>query len=195
MKKLLPLLLALSLTAGVLAACQFPFGDDSSMASTDMTTDMTTESSVDSSEDSSETVSSSSSSSSLLTSSSNSTTSSSASSGYTYNAFTAEEQTLIRNTTGATIPFLPTDTYFVEEYSYDFDYEGDSYTEVGVNYYTIGNTSSEFYAYKSQFTGYEDAGTYLDDEGYTWYYFDYEGYSVEMIGYDSSYGYIVDVYA
>ena len=111
---------------------------------------------------------------------------------HTYTSFTSDEKALFNRVVGAIIPFIPNDEYYVEEYSLDY---GDEY-EIGVNFYTYGNTQAEFNAYRSLFSGYTYSGTKTDDNGDTWYFYDAkdESYYVDMAYYDTNDGYVVDVY-
>jgi M6 family metalloprotease-like protein len=94
---------------------------------------------------------------------------------------------------GAVIPFLPNDEYYVEEYSFDYD---DGTTEIGVNFYTYGNTKSEFSAYRALFSGYTYVGTEKDEYGDSWYYYDAKdgSYCIDMSYYETEEGYVADIY-
>ena len=83
---------------------------------------------------------------------------------YTYNAFTAEELSLIAEYFDFEIPFIATNEYGIEPFS-------DSESE-GLYYYTVGNTESEFEAFLNTLTDFEFYGTDVDDQGYTWYFYD-----------------------
>ena len=109
-----------------------------------------------------------------------------------YNSFTSSEKSLFNSVVGAVIPFLPNDDYYVEEYSYDY---GDEY-EIGINFYTFGNTEAEFNAYRALFSNYEFYGTEEDEYGDTWYYYDAPdgSYCVDMVYYYYDGAYVVDVY-
>ena len=114
-------------------------------------------------------------------------------SDYLYTAFTSSEKSLFNSVIGAVIPFLANDEYYVEEYGFDYD---DGTSEVGVNFYTLGNTKAEFDAYRALFSGYDFAGTEEDEYGDTWYFYDSADgtYYVDMAYYEIEDGYVVDVY-
>ena len=118
-----------------------------------------------------------------------------AGSNYTYTDFTATEKALFREYFGEVIPFAPNNEYTVEEY--EQYYEDDNQTERGINFYTFGNTQTDFNAYLSTFSAYESDGTGKDEDGDTWYYFNGDGYYVDVCyWYDSDEkGYWLDVYA
>ena len=83
--------------------------------------------------------------------------------------FTTEEKALFNEYFGFVIPFLESEEYYVEEYSQY--YEDTDETEIGVNYYTFGNTQAEFDAYKALFStanGYTYDGTDQDEYGDAW---------------------------
>ena len=63
---------------------------------------------------------------------------------YTYTDFTADEKALFNEYFGFVIPFIPTNDYYVEEYEYE--------EESGITFYTYGNTSADFDAYKALFS-------------------------------------------
>ena len=109
-----------------------------------------------------------------------------------YVDFTASEKKLFNEVIGDIIPFISNDEYYVEEYSYDY---GDE-REVGLNYYTFGNTQAEFDAYKEEFSSYVLADSYEDDYGDTWYCYDAPdgSYLVDMSFYCYENTYVVDVY-
>lgn len=112
---------------------------------------------------------------------------------HTYTAFTSDDKALFSRVVGTVIPFLSNSKYYIEEYSYDY---GDE-LEVGVNFYTYGNTQAEFDAYRALFSNYTYSGTDTDEYGDTWYYYDAKDGShyVDMSYYDTgTYGYVVDVY-
>ncbi|MBQ8394600.1 MAG: hypothetical protein IJX49_03410 [Clostridia bacterium] len=109
---------------------------------------------------------------------------------YKYNDFTAEEKARFTENIGEAIPFIPTNEYYVEEYSYE--------DETGINYYTYGNTESDFEEYLALLEAtYTSAGSSEDEYGDTWYYFDAPNYFVDVAYYyDSEFGgYWIDVYA
>ena len=114
-------------------------------------------------------------------------------SGHTYTAFTSSEKALFNQYFGFVIPFIANSDYTVEEYSYDW---GEEYgMEVGINFYTYGNTEAEFNAYRNLFSGYSYDGTDTDDYGDAWYYYSNGEYYVDMSYYNDGEGnYVVDVY-
>jgi M6 family metalloprotease-like protein len=114
---------------------------------------------------------------------------------YTYNAFTAQEKALFNEYFGFVIPFVENDEYYVEEYT--MYYEDTDETEVGLNFYTFGNTKSEFNAYKALFTtagGYTYDDTENDEYGDAWYYYSKDGYYIDMSYYNDGLDDIIDVY-
>ena len=119
----------------------------------------------------------------------------SGSTSYTYTDFTSSEKALFREYFGEVIPFAPNNEYYVEEYSYY--YKDDNETEVGINFYTFGNTQADFNAYRQKFSSYEYEGTEQDDYGDSWYFYNGDGYYVDMSYYYDSEedGYWLDVYA
>ena len=112
---------------------------------------------------------------------------------HTYTAFTSDEKALFNRVVGTIIPFLSNSEYYVEEYSFDYS---DGTTEIGVNFYTCGNTQAEFNAYRSLFSSYTYSGTENDEYGDAWYYYDAkdESHYVDMSYYETDDGYVVDVY-
>ena len=105
-----------------------------------------------------------------------------------YTDFTSSEKAMFNEFCGFVIPFIPNDGYNVEEYTYE--------DEIGINFYTAGNTSQEFNAYKSLYSGYTFVESYADDYGDTWYTYEKDGFYIDIAYYyyDSEYGYLVDVY-
>ena len=112
---------------------------------------------------------------------------------HTYTSFTADEKALMTRVVGTIIPFLSNSEYYVKEYSYDYD---DGTTEIGVNFYTFGNTKAEFDAYRALFSGYTYLGTEKDDYGDSWYFYESKDGShfINISYYESYYDYVVDVY-
>lgn len=108
---------------------------------------------------------------------------------YTHTDFSASEKALFNEYFGWVIPFAPNNEYYVEEYTA----EG----EEGLNFYTYGNTSADFDAYKAMFSaanGYTYDGTSDDEYGDAWYF-----YSKGNVCVDISYYYyegddVIDVY-
>ena len=114
--------------------------------------------------------------------------------GYTYTEFTTDEKALFNEYFGEVIPFIPNNEYYAEAYTMDYAEEG--LTEVGVNFYTFGNTQAEFNAYKAKIEGkYEFYETYEDEYGDTWYSYDAPEYCIDICYYQTDDGYVVDVYA
>ena len=110
---------------------------------------------------------------------------------YKYNGFTASEKALFEEYVGAIIPFAPNDEYYVEEYELDW---GDEY-EVGVNFYTVGNTKAEFEEYKTLFSRYAYDGSDTDDYGDKWYYYTAdEGFYIDLSYFYDEGDYVIDVY-
>ena len=102
--------------------------------------------------------------------------------------FTSAEKDILREFCGFVIPFIPNNEYYVEEYTYE--------DEDGINFYTTGNSASEFYAYKELFSSYTFVESYVDDYGDTWYTYEKGDFYIDIsyYYYDAEYGYIVDVY-
>ncbi len=114
--------------------------------------------------------------------------------GYVYNTFTPSEKNLFIEYIGEEIPFLPNNEYYVEEYEYDW---GTEY-EIGVNFYTYGNTAAEFEAYKALFSesnGYTYDGTEDDEYGDAWYYYSKGEYYIDISYYNDGESNVMDVYA
>ena len=108
--------------------------------------------------------------------------------------FTSEEKGIIKEIAGIDkFPFIPNNEYYFETYSYDYD---DATTEIGINFYTFGNTKAEFDVYKALFSDYVYAGSEVDEYGDTWYYYDAkdESHFVDMSYYEAEDGFVVDVY-
>ena len=104
--------------------------------------------------------------------------------------FTAEEKQLFLNTFGFVIPFIDSREYYVEEYEQDY---GDGY-EWGVNFYSYGNTQTEFNAYIALFSKYDYTGEDTDEYGDIWYYYDNGSAYIDISYYDTGDGYVIDVY-
>ena len=107
-------------------------------------------------------------------------------SAHLYTDFTADEKTLLNNTVGLVIPFIPNDEYYVEEYTYE--------SEVGINFYTFGNTQAEFDAYRALFSSYSFDGTDVDEYGDTWYFYSMGDVYVDMTFYYYEGAYVLDLY-
>ena len=111
------------------------------------------------------------------------------------NGFTAAEKALFNEYFGFVIPFIENNEYYVEKYTYY--YEDTDETEVGLNFYTYGNTKTEFNAYKALFTtanGYAYDGTENDEYGDAWYYYSKDGYYIDMSYYNDGLDDVIDVY-
>ncbi|MBE6693422.1 MAG: hypothetical protein E7589_01495 [Ruminococcaceae bacterium] len=110
---------------------------------------------------------------------------------HTYTAFTSSEKKLFNTYIGEIIPFIPNDEYYIEGY-----YDVDDY-EHGINFYTFGNTQTEFDNYLDSFTknGYELWDTYEDDYGDTCYaYVKNDDIYVDVSYYYYEGDYVVDLY-
>ena len=108
-------------------------------------------------------------------------------SNHLYTDFTPAEKTLFNSSVGLVIPFLSNSEYYVEEYTFE--------NETGINFYTYGNTASEFSAYRSLFSSYSYDGSEKDDYGDTWYYYSKGDICVDMSRYaDDDGNYVIDIY-
>ena len=83
---------------------------------------------------------------------------------YLYNSFTSSELSELKSFAGFVIPFIPTNEYYFDSY----EYEG----EVGIEFFTYGNTEAEFHKFLSALSGFTSSGIDTDDYGYTWYLYD-----------------------
>lgn len=113
---------------------------------------------------------------------------------HTYVNFTNEELSILEEMCGVSdFPFIPNDDYYFEIYSLDHD---DGTSESGVNFYAYGNTKAEFEAYLDKLTAYTLALTDVDEYGDTWYFYDSDDgtHYVDISYYETSDGYVVDVY-
>lgn len=111
---------------------------------------------------------------------------------YLYTDFSDGDKELFYDTVGFVIPFLKTNEYYLEEYYYDY---GDGTAEVGLNFYTYGNTTAEFAAYRSLFSSYTYEGSDVDDYGDSWYFYNYLDYYVDMSIYQDNNGeWVADIY-
>ncbi|MBQ3571890.1 MAG: hypothetical protein IJA15_03565, partial [Clostridia bacterium] len=112
---------------------------------------------------------------------------------FTYTDFSASDKSLFVSVFGeVVIPFIANNDYALEEYSYY--YEDEDLTETGLNFYTYGNTSAEFSAYREKFSSFTFAESYEDEYGDTWYCYDKGDIYVDMAHYNTEEGYVVDVY-
>lgn len=107
---------------------------------------------------------------------------------YAYTSFSASEIELFNEFCDFVIPFIPNNEYYVEGYTFD--------DEVGINYYTFGNTASDFSSYKSKFSVYTYVESFTDDYGDIWYTYQKGEFYIDIsyYYYDAEYGYCVDVY-
>lgn len=108
-------------------------------------------------------------------------------SSHTYKSFTQEERALFNEYFGEVIPFIANDEYYVEEYAFD--------NEIGLNFYTFGNTQAEFNSYLAKFSSYTSDGTDVDEHGDTWYYFSKGDLLIDVSFYYYEGAYVVDLYA
>ena len=102
--------------------------------------------------------------------------------------FTASEKSMFTSYIGEVIPFLPADTYYIDDYRGTYD--------ACLNYYTYGNTQAQFELYRAKLSlaGYELSGTEVDDYGDTWYYYEKGDVYLDVAYYETDDGYVVDVY-
>lgn len=108
--------------------------------------------------------------------------------GYTYTSFSANEIELFNEFCDFVIPFISNNEYYVEGYTLD--------GEVGINYYTFGNTASDFASYKNKFSVYTYVESFADEYGDMWYTYQKGEFYIDIsyYYYDIDYGYCVDVY-
>ena len=110
---------------------------------------------------------------------------------HTYTSFTPSDKQIFNKIAGEEIPFIPNDNYFIEEYSIDDELP----YEVGVNFYTFGNTEEEFDEYRKLFNSYTFDGSEEDEYGDTWYYYTTEnGNYIDLSFYTDGELTVVDVY-
>ena len=107
---------------------------------------------------------------------------------YTYTDFTSTEKTLFNSYFGFVIPFIPNNDYSVEKYTYE--------DEIGINFYTFGNTQSEFNDYRTLLSSnYTFVESYKDSEGDTWYTYSKGGTYIELAFYEYYNNiFVIDVY-
>ena len=103
-----------------------------------------------------------------------------------YTDFTDAEKSLFNSIVGLVIPFIPNDDYYVDEYEYD--------NEIGISFYTFGNTQAEFDAYRALFSFYTYDGSEKDEFGDTWYLYSKGDVYVDMSFYYYEDSYVVDIY-
>lgn len=107
---------------------------------------------------------------------------------YYYSDFTDDEKSIFNEYIGTVIPFAPNNEYYVGGY-----YDIDDY-ENGVNYYTIGNTYSDFVEYRKMYSSYVLDEIYEDEEGDTWYSYTKGDVTVNLSYYYYDGSYFIDVY-
>ena len=108
-------------------------------------------------------------------------------SGYIYNDFTASEKALFNQYFGFTIPYLPNDGYYIEEYTYE--------DEVGINFYVYDYSVADFNSYRALYSSYTFVESYKDDYGDTWYTYEKNGCYIDMSIYEYDNGaYVADIY-
>ena len=109
-------------------------------------------------------------------------------SSYIYTDFTSTEKAMFNEFCGFVIPFIANNEYYVEEYTYE--------DEIGINFYTFGNTSTDFASYKALFSKYTYVETYQDSYGDDCFTYKNGDFYIEISYYDAGedYGYCVDVY-
>jgi len=108
-----------------------------------------------------------------------------------YNDFSSADKSFIKDSIGIVIPFIPCDEYYVEEY----DYSEEGYSELGVNFYTYGNTEAEFKEYLKLFSKYTFDFTEDDEYGDAWYYYSSGDVMIDVAFYYYEGEYVVDLYA
>ncbi len=107
---------------------------------------------------------------------------------YVNTAFTLGESKMFSDFCGFVIPYVANNEYYVESYEID--------GEVGINFYTVGNTPAEFAEYKNAFSKYTFIESYEDEYGDDWYTYQNGDYYIDIsyYYYDADYGYLIDVY-
>ena len=113
---------------------------------------------------------------------------------YLYNAFTASEKSIMQDLFGEVIPFIPNNEYYFETFAQD---NGDGTSTIGINFYTLGNTVSEFAEYRESFVNYIYVGSEIDEYGDTIYYYDSAdgSYYIDVTHYYYDGEYVLDLYA
>ena len=107
---------------------------------------------------------------------------------YAYTSFTPSEKAQLMEAFGELIPFIPNDEYYLEEYS------NEEYDEYGYNFYTYGNTETEFEVYLKRFSTYVSEGEEADEYGDTWHFFSAGDFYIDVSYYFCEGDYVVDVY-
>lgn len=107
--------------------------------------------------------------------------------GYIYTSFTSSELATLNNYFGITIPFIPNNYYYFDDYF-------DEYGTVG--FAPVGNTQAEYENYKTTLlnSGFTYVESYVDDYGDTCYVYEKNGVLVDICAYDSEEGYIIDIW-
>ncbi len=108
---------------------------------------------------------------------------------YSYDRFTSDELALIAEYFDFDLPFIPTNEYFIEEYAYD--------DEVGLNYYTFGNTEADFNGYLDiidSLDHFDFYGTDVDEYGDKWYFYDIGDACLDISYYEYEGDRVIDVY-
>ena len=175
MKKTIMMLLLLGMTMGLLASCQLPMLPNNSVSSSEnaLQSEIEGESSnVSETQASSDTAQNSESNS--FDSSSATNSAEDTNDGHLYKDFTPAEKQLFMQYIGIVVPFVANDEYYVEGYYDETGYE------YGMNFYTVGNSEAEFFAYLTKFTDYTLAETYQDDYGDTWYCYEKDDVVVDV---------------
>ncbi len=105
---------------------------------------------------------------------------------YTYTSFTPAEKQQFVDLIGEELPFLPNNEYYVEA--------SNTGGQKVLNFYTLGNTASDFEAYRSHFSSYTLTNTYEDNYGDTWYVYEKRSTIVEMSWYELEGTTCTDIY-
>ena len=109
---------------------------------------------------------------------------------YTYTEFASDEKELFITYIGEEIPFIPTNEYYIEGYYDETGYE------YGMNFYTFGNTESDFNSYKNTLVswGYSFYESYEDEYGDTWYTYINDDVVIDVCFYYYEGDYVFDLY-
>ena len=108
-----------------------------------------------------------------------------------YTTFTASEKRLFQEYFGeVVIPFIANDEYYLEEYLLDNE---DGTYEEGLNFYTVGNSGTEFESYLELFSVFTKDGTSAGDYS-IWYFYSKGEIYIDLSYYYYEGDYIVDVY-
>lgn len=106
---------------------------------------------------------------------------------YLFNDFTPSEKSTQTELLGETIPFLPNDYYEFEFYA--------SSEEMGIYFYTEGNTQEEFNAYLGILSRYTFSFTFDGADGELWYVYEGNGYSIDLAYYEYAGETYIEIYA